>query len=91
VQFRSEEHTSAIAAPSLPADIARAVLSVNGLQPHLHPFKDIVQKTAAPVESIQNHPPYLVPEIAGAYDASIGDGSGQTTGIVIDTFPNNRT
>jgi kumamolisin len=90
VQFRGEEHTSAITAPGLPPDIARPVLSVNGLQPHLHPFKHSVRKAAAPVESIQNRPPYLVPEIAGAYDASIGNGSGQKIGIVIDTFPHNN-
>jgi subtilase family serine protease len=36
VQFRGEEHTSAITAPSLPTDVAGPVLSINGLQPHLH-------------------------------------------------------
>jgi kumamolisin len=30
-----------------------------------------------------------VSQIEGAYDASVGNGAGQTIGIVIDTFPNN--
>jgi len=89
VQFRGEEHTSAVTAPSLPADVARPVLSINGLQPHLHPFSHAVRKAAAPVKSVVNQPPYLVSEIAGAYDASIGNGAGQKIGIVIDTFPKN--
>ena len=37
---------------------------------------------------ISNQAPYLVPEIAKAYDASIGDGTGQKIAILIDTFPN---
>jgi len=65
VQFRGEEHTSAVTAPSLPADVAGPVLSVNGLQPHLHPFPHSVRKAISPGKSIQNQPPYLVSEIAG--------------------------
>ena len=89
VQFRREEHTSAVTAPSLPADVAGPVLSINGLQPHLHPFSHAVRKAAAPAKSIQNQPPYLVSEIDGAYDMSSGNGTGQKIGIVIDTFPKN--
>jgi kumamolisin len=88
VQFAGEEHTSALTAPSLPADIAVSVLSINGLQPHLHPFVHSIQKLAAAGKLISNQAPYLVPEIAKAYDASIGDGTGQKIAIVIDTFPN---
>jgi kumamolisin len=89
VQFRGEEHTSAVTAPSLPADIAGPVLSVNGLQPHLHAFPHFLRKATGVTKSIQNQPPYLVPEIEGAYGASNGSGygSGQKIGIVIDTFP----
>jgi kumamolisin len=87
VQFRGEEHTSAVTAPSLPADIADPVLGVNGLQPHLHPFHHSIPKAVGVTKSIQNQPPYLVSEIEGAYDASSGNGGGQTIGIVIDTFP----
>jgi kumamolisin len=88
VQFRGEEHTSAVTAPSLPADVGGPVLSVNGLQPHLHPFPHSIRKAISPGKSIQNQPPYLVSEIAGAYDAHAATGAGQKIGIVIDTFPN---
>ena len=74
VQFRGEEHTSAVTAPSLPADVAGPVLSVNGLQPHLHPFPHSVRKAISPGKSIQNQPPYLVSEIAGAYDGQAANG-----------------
>ena len=89
VQFRGEEHTSAVTAPSLPSDVAAPVLSINGLQPHLHPFPHSIRKAISPGKSIQNQPPYLVSEIESAYGASVGNGSGQKIGIVIDTFPNN--
>ncbi len=89
VQFRGEEHTSAVTAPSLPADVAGPVLSVNGLQPHLHPFPHSVRKAISPGKSIQNQPPYLVSEIAGAYDGQAANGGGQEIGIVVDTFPHN--
>jgi kumamolisin len=88
VQFAGEEHTSALTAPSLPTDIANPVLSINGLQPHLHPFVHSIRKPAVAGKLISNRAPYLVPEIAKAYDASIGDGTGQKIAIVIDTFPN---
>jgi kumamolisin len=89
VQFRGEEHTSAVTAPSLPADIAEPVQSINGLQPHLHPTRHLVPKaTAGAQKLINNAPPYYVSEIANAYDASTANGAGQKIGIVIDTFPN---
>ncbi len=53
VQFRGEEHTSAVTAPSLPADVASPVLSINGLQPHLHPFPHSIRKSIAAGKSIQ--------------------------------------
>jgi kumamolisin len=89
VQFRGEEHTSAVTAPSLPADLSGPALSINGLQPHLHPFLHSIRKAISPGKSIQNQPPYLVSEIESAYGASVGNGAGQKIGIVIDTFPNN--
>jgi kumamolisin len=88
VQFRGEERTSAVTAPSLPADVAGPVLSVNGLQPHLHPVPHSVRKAVDGAgKLISNQPPYLVSEIANAYDASAANGAGQKIGIVIDTFP----
>jgi kumamolisin len=89
VQFRGEEHTSAVTPPSLPAGLTGPALSINGLQPHLHPFLHSVRKAISPGKSIQNQPPYLVSEIESAYGASVGDGAGQKIGIVIDTFPKN--
>jgi kumamolisin len=87
VQFRGEEHTSAVTAPSIPADVAAPVLSINGLQPHLHAVRHLMQKDAKAIQNVTG--PYLVSQIAGAYAVSIGNGAGQTIGIVIDTFPNN--
>jgi kumamolisin len=89
VQFAGSEFTSALAAPSLPATVAQPVLSINGLQPHLRPR---LHSRFAPAEAeklINNQPPYTVPEIAKAYKAAglNANGSGQTIGIVIDTFP----
>ena len=89
VQFHGEEHTSAVTAPSLPANVAGSVLSINGLQPHLHPFPHSIRKAVAPEKSISNAAPYLVSEIDKAYDALTDDGAGQKIGIVVDTFPNN--
>ncbi|MBV8585591.1 MAG: FG-GAP repeat protein, partial [Verrucomicrobia bacterium] len=87
VQFRGEEHTSAITAPSLPNDIAQPILGINGLQPHLHAIRHIVPK---PAKAIQpgNGTPLTVPQIQTAYDASVANGTGQTIAILIDTFPN---
>jgi kumamolisin len=87
VQFRGEEHTSAVTAPSLPLAVAEPVLSVNGLQPHLHAFPHSVRKAVEPGKLVHNASPYLVSEIAKAYDASNGNGAGEKIGIVIDTFP----
>jgi kumamolisin len=75
VRFASEEHTSAVTAPSLPADVAEPVLSSNGLQPHLHPFQHSIRKAIGLGKSISNQTPYLVSEVTGAYDASRNDGT----------------
>jgi kumamolisin len=94
-------YTSAQNAPSLPAEVANAVRSINGLQPyrqankHLRraPYGDgtrISPDAAAGVApAIANAPPYLVSEILTAYNAKgLGvTGKGQTIAILIDTFP----
>ena len=87
VMFAGVESTSALIAPSLPAAVAGPVLAINGLQPHLRPRIHSTITPAGPGELINNSPPYTVPEIASAYGGSIGDGTGQTIAIVIDTFP----
>jgi kumamolisin len=88
VKFEGHESSSALIAPSLPAMIADRVLGVNGLQPHLRP-KSHSRILGQAQKLIDNTPPYTVPEISTAYNATgLGvTGAGQTIGIVIDTFP----
>jgi subtilase family serine protease len=88
VKFAGTETSSALIPPSLPTEIAERVLGVNGLQPHLHPIPH--SKIIGQAQKlIDNSPPYTVPEISNAYNATgLGvTGAGQTIGIVIDTFP----
>ena len=81
------EYTSAITAPVVPADIRPLLIGINGLQPHLHPHRHLINSTSgagAPFEPSQ---------LAQAYDATPLynyniTGQGQTIAIVIDTFPN---
>ena len=90
VGLAGSEYTSALAVPSLPAEIAAPVLGINGLQPHIHPRRHFMfTPSIEPQKLTNNIPPYTVPEIAKAYhaDALPTDGSGQKIGIVIDTFP----
>ena len=87
VMFAGVESTSALIAPSLPAVVAGPVLAINGLQPHLRPRIHSTITPAGPAKLLNNSPPYTVQEIAKAYGGSIGDGTGQTIAIVIDTFP----
>jgi kumamolisin len=87
VMFAGVEFTSALIAPSLPGAVAGPVLGINGLQPHLRPRLHSTITPAGPKKLVNNSPPYTVPEIAQAYGGSIGDGTGQTIAIVIDTFP----
>ena len=92
IKYEGVEYTSALTAPSLPAAVAAPVISINGLQPHLHPRTHFIR--VAPSQGMQklisNYPPYMVAEIAKAYDANSPstNGNGQKIGIVIDTFPN---
>jgi kumamolisin len=90
VKFQGVEYTSALSAPSLPAEVAAPVLGVNGLQPQLHPMPALIKLPSGPQKAISNQPPYTVSEIDKAYDANSKstNGSGQKIGIVIDTFPN---
>lgn len=89
VQLAGVESTSAFTAPSLPDVVAGPVLGINGLQPHLRPRPHSRMTPAGPTKLINNSPPYTVPEILRAYQGSLGDGTGQTIAIVIDTFPAN--
>jgi kumamolisin len=89
VKFAGIEFTSAFTAPSLPTAVAGAVLGINGLQPHLRPRPLSSVVPAGPTKLTNNSVPYTVPEILKAYQGSTDDGTGQTIGIVIDTFPAN--
>lgn len=96
-------YTAAQNAPSLPAEIAGSVGSINGLQPFLQVKKHFrlirpgqihhhiatALATGMPAPAIQNAPPYLAAEFLKAYDADgVGvTGKGQTIAILIDTFP----
>ena len=90
VAANGKMYHSASTAPSLPAEIAGAVLGVHGLQPHLQRH---VHSRKVPMAAVgsrdQNAPPYFPGEILKAYGATgvTFDGTGQTIAIVIDTFP----
>ena len=92
VKFHGEEYTSAVSAPTLPADIEEEVRAVHGLQPHLHPHKNIIQRQPEVTTDAAAYvsPPYLVGNIANAYGISSSGltGAGQTIAIVIDKVPN---
>jgi len=80
-----KEYTSAVSAPSVPTDIATALVGINGLQPFIRMHKHLV--TAATSSAIT--PPYLAAPVAQAYDAS-GlklTGAGQIIAIIIDSEP----
>jgi kumamolisin len=94
-------YTSAQNAPSLPAEVAAGVRSINGLQPYRQANKHLrrvapsggnritPEAATGPTTNIKNAPPYLVSEILHAYTADgLGvTGKGQTIAILIDTFP----
>ena len=88
VTLEGVEYTSAITAPSVPANVAPLLLGVNGLQPHLRMHKHLVRHDSL----TGTNAPYLPSQIAEAYKAnglynSGVTGSGQTIAIAIDTFP----
>ncbi|HLX63964.1 MAG TPA: CARDB domain-containing protein [Planctomycetota bacterium] len=86
VTVSGKTYTSAVTAPSLPSSLAPAVLGINGLQPHIQ-----LHRHSQPSTNTSNHPPFLPSEIIKAYGGTgvTQNGSGQTIGIVIDTFPKN--
>lgn len=79
------DYEAARSHPSLPQEIAKPVLGINGLQPFLQLRKHALQ----PAPNIADKPPYVVKEILGAYDAqNLGvSGSNQKIAILIDTVP----
>jgi sugar lactone lactonase YvrE len=85
------EFTSAVVAPSLPADLAEPVLGIHGLQPHLrHHWVSLAQarrRSAAQPASGG----YLPNQIKAAYGATglTQTGSGQTIAIFGYAYPAN--
>ena len=91
VVSKGKEYTSAVTAPSLPADIAPVVLGIHGLQPHIrpHPLSNL-----RPVQANlggSGTPGYLPSQIATVYNANgLGvTGSGQTIALYELAFPSN--
>ncbi len=80
------EFTSAITAPSVPAELAPALIGVNGLQPHLrkHPMLARPDSATSPYAV-----PYIPSDILHAYGANTlsQTGAGQTIAIVISAYP----
>jgi hypothetical protein len=74
------EFTSAVTAPSLPADIAASVLGIHGLQPHIRRHALSMQRQVQPRNNSLNVGGYLPAQIATAYNANgvTQTGSGQT-------------
>ena len=89
VSLEGSEYTSAVTAPTLPADLASVLVGINGLQPHLRMHRHAIVR---PSSLSDTNPPYLPRQIAQAYNAtglytSGVTGTGQSIAIVIDTFP----
>ncbi len=85
ITLNGADYTSAITVPSMPTDVGRPVLGINGLQPHIRRRHLGHIRPAA----TGNSPPFLPAQIAKAYNANglSWNGSGQIIGIVIDTPP----
>jgi hypothetical protein len=82
------EYTSAITAPSLPPEVATAVLGIHGLQPHLRPRR-LSSAPARVANATTASTQYLPAQIAAAYNAStVGlTGAGQTIAIFAAAYP----
>ena len=91
VTSEGKEYSSAITAPSVPANISPFLIGINGLQPHLRMHKHLLKQQMHPDGAVGSAN-YLPRQIAQAYGASALyqqnlSGAGQTIAIVIDTFP----
>ncbi len=79
------DYVSAVSAPAVPQSLAGALLSINGLQPHLHYHTYHIRSEHSAANS-----GYTPLGIKQAYAATQlkQTGAGTTTAIIIDTFPN---
>ncbi len=80
------EFTSAVTAPSVPSDIADAILDVGGLQPHIRAH---VPKHSKIARAVTLSSGFFTPaDVTTAYQApSDLSGAGQTIAIIIDSAP----
>ncbi len=80
------EYTSAVTAPSLPADVSPIVLGIHGLQPHI---KRRPLSTPRALHPNINLTGYMPAQIASAYNANglSVTGAGQTIAIYAFAFP----
>jgi kumamolisin len=92
IQFEGAEFVAARTAPSIPAELSKIVVGINGLQPYQH--ANFFSRTQKPVPESPTVPfavPYIPRDFLTAYGAStLGfTGTNQRIGIVIDKFPSN--
>jgi hypothetical protein len=85
------EYTSAVTAPSLPADVSAPVLGIHGLQPHIRRHPLSMPHRRAPNAQANIGSGYLPAQIASAYNANGLNltGTGQTIAIYALAFPVN--
>lgn len=78
------EFSSAVSAPSVPAEFASVILGIDGLQPHIRMHAPILHE-AAVTNVMGQVTPY---DIAAAYSVPGGlDGTGQTIAIIMAARP----
>jgi kumamolisin len=79
------EFTSAVTAPSIPAEVAEPVLGIDGLQPHVRKHPPPRVKHGNSVTSVG--PGFFTPaDISAAYKVPAGlTGAGQTICIIVDS------
>jgi sugar lactone lactonase YvrE len=85
---RGTEHTSAVSAPSVPVELAAAVLGIHGLQPHirLRPLSAPPKPRAGTTITVGG---FLPSQVAAAYGSSglSATGSGQAIAIFAFAYP----
>jgi sugar lactone lactonase YvrE/uncharacterized Zn-binding protein involved in type VI secretion len=86
VAVDSEEFTSAVTAPSLPADVAAPVLGIHGLQPHLRLHR---LASGRILRAQLAGGGYIPSQILAVYNANLAGitGKGQIIAVVGDAFP----
>ena len=85
------EFTSAVTAPSLPAELSASVLGIHGLQPHIRLRPLSAPRLRDPRLQAEVVASYLPSQVAKAYNANglAVDGTGQTIAIYALAFPQN--